>query len=87
MGRSPDPAVFPHTVPNDRPPEPGDLYTGAEGIFAVCYIGPENCTGLLAGGEYVGIVDIPLGDMTNAFPVRVLVKESLHDIDPSSRGH
>lgn len=85
MGVSPDLLQFPHTTANDRPPQLGDLFSGAEGVFAVCFIGPATCTGLLAGNGYVGIVDVPLGDMTKAFPIRVLVKESIQEMVPGTR--
>lgn len=85
MAISNDLKTAPHTEPNDRPPALGDLVSGPEGIFAVCYIGPQNCTGLLVGIGYTGIVDIPLADWTDDFPVRLLVKESIEELVPGSR--
>lgn len=85
MGMSPDPATFPHTAPNTAPPKPGDLVFGEEGLFALCSIGPQAYTGLLVNPEYTGIVDVPVDEYAESFPNRVLVRESINDIDPSSR--
>jgi hypothetical protein len=87
MGRSPDPSAFPHTAPNTDPPKLGDLVFGVEGLMAVCHITPTACTGLLVTADSADIVDVPLDEYAECFPTRVLVKESIHDIDPSSRGH
>lgn len=85
MPASTDLNTMPHSAPNDRPPQPGDLVSGPEGVFAICYVGPANCTGLLAGNGYTGIVDIPIADMPTAFPARLLIKESIQELVPGTR--
>ena len=87
MGRSPDPSLFPHTTPNTEPPKLGDLVFGDEGLMAICHITHAACTGLLVNSDYTGVVDVPLDEYAEAFPTRVLVKESIQDIQPSSKGH
>lgn len=85
MPASPDPKSFPHTTPNDRPPQPGDLVFGTEGLLAVLCIRPLACTGLLINETYTGVVDIPLDEYRENFETRVLVLESIDDSSPETR--
>jgi hypothetical protein len=80
-----DPASHPHTVPNTDSPKPGDLVYGRDGLFAVCHVGPGECFGLLSSESYSGVIGVELDVYTEAFATRILVKESVADIDPGQR--
>jgi len=79
MPKSLDTSAFPHTSPNDQAPKPGDLVYGDEGMFAVNYVTPQTCVGLLARPGYFGVVDIPLVEYATAFPHRIMVAESVKE--------
>jgi len=87
MGKSHDLSQFPHTAPNTEPPKPGDLVFGDEGLFALCFVSPVACTGLLVNSDYTGIVDIPIAEYPTAFLVRVLVGESIREMEPQNHAH
>jgi hypothetical protein len=85
MGKSNDLSQFPHTTPNNEPPRLGDLVYGDDGLFAVCHVGPLACTGLLVYTDGSSIVDVPLDEYAESFQHRILVKESINEMEPQNR--
>jgi hypothetical protein len=60
---------------------------GPEGFFAVCFVGPVFCVGLLAGSNQEDgcVVDVSIEEFQKSFPVRVMVAESINEAHPETR--
>lgn len=85
MVRSSNLAESPHMAPNNEPPQPGDVVFGDDGLFCVSVVTPVAAHGLLVYGGGHSIVEVALEEYPRSFSTKILMRESIEEMNPGSR--